>query len=265
MKIQLLRHATAVIEFTGKTILVDPVLSPAGAMNPFPTKRNSKKLKNPLVDIPIEKAQLDQLLNSVDAVLITHTHSDHLDDITRELVSENIQIFCQPEDVETLKKKGFSNIQAVENILEWSGISIIRTECKHGGFLLRRIMGQGSGYLLKAANEKTLYITGDTIWCNVVEETIKQYNPEMIIIYGGAAQLPFGRSITMNEKDIEKVCEISKESQKIILHMEAMNHCLLKRDELKKYLYERNILKNVHIPKDGEYIDFSYNNTLIQR
>lgn len=257
MKIQLLRHATTIIEFAGKRILVDPVLSPAGVRKPFPTKRNGKKSRNPLVDIPIGKSELNRLINSVDAVLITHTHLDHFDDLKGVFLSKNIQIFCQPEDVGILKDIGFTEIKAIDSTLEWEGINIIRTKCKHGGKFLSRIMGKGSGYLLKASREKTLYITGDTVWCSFVEDTIKQNNPEVIIIYGGEAQLPFGRSITMNEKDIKKVCETSTESQKVIIHMEAMNHCLLKRDILKKYLHEANFESNMHIPSDGEIIDLN--------
>lgn len=257
MKIQLLRHATTIIEFAGKRILVDPVLSPAGVGNPFPTKKNGKGLRNPLVDIPIEKTELNPLITSVDAILITHTHSDHFDDLKGEFLPKNIQIFCQPEDVDFFNKIGFNDITAIESTLEWNGINIIRTKCNHGGLFWRSLMGKVSGYLLKANGEKTLYITGDTIWCSFVEDTIKQYSPQTIIIYGGAAQLPFGRPITMNEKDIEKVCETSIESQKVIIHMEAMNHCLLKRAGLKKHLQEANFISNIKIPNDGEIVDLS--------
>lgn len=257
MKIQLLRHATTIIEFAGKRILVDPVLSPAGVTKPIPTKKNGKRSRNPLVDIPIEKTELNRIINSVDAILITHTHLDHFDDLKGLFLPKNIQMFCQPEDVDILKDIGFSYIKAIDFTLEWEGINIIRTKCNHGGKFLKRIMGKGSGYLLKASHEKTLYITGDTVWCSLVEDTIKLYNPKTIIIYGGAAQLPFGRPITMNEKDIEKVCETSKESKKVIIHMEAINHCLLKRDRLRNYLHEANIISNIYIPNDGEIIDLS--------
>lgn len=256
MKIQLLRHATTIIEYGGKKFLVDPVLCPAGVRNPFPTKEIRNWLKNPLINIPIEKIELDQLINSIDAILITHTHSDHFDDFKGEFFPRDIKIFCQPEDVNMLTNIGFNQIEPIEVKLEWNGINIIRTECNHGGIYLRRLMGKGSGYVLKGNREKALYITGDTIWCDFVQDTIKQYNPEVIIIYGGAAQLPFGRSITMNEKDIEKVCQTSKKSQKIIVHMEAINHCLLKRNILNNYLNRENIANtnNVHIPKDGQII-----------
>lgn len=255
MKIQLLRHAATIIEFAGKKLLVDPMLSAAGTRSSISTKRKGKDLKNPLVDIPMGKAELERLISSVDAVLITHIHTDHFDDFKGDFLSKDIKIFCQPEDANAFKVAGFTDINQVSSTMKWNGIEIVRTKCHHGGILVRKIMGKGSGYFLKAFGEKTLYITGDTIWCGFVEDTIKEYSPDIIIIYGGGAKLPFGRSITMDEKDIEKVCEVSKEAQKVIVHMEAMNHCLLNRDKLKRYLKEKNCIDSVHIPRDGEVID----------
>lgn len=257
MEIQLLRHATTIIEFAGKKFLVDPVLSPAGVSKPIPTKGNGKGLRNPLVDIPFEKRELDRLINSVDAILITHTHSDHFDEFSGELLPKNIQIICQPEDTDVFTRIGFTDIHPIESTLEMDGIKIFRTKCNHGGIYWRRKMGIGSGYVLKASGEQSLYITGDTVWCTYVDDTIRKYNPEVIIIYGGAARFPVGRSITMNEDDIKKVCEASKESQKIIIHMEAINHCLQNRNDLRNFLYKANIISNIHIPNDGETIDLS--------
>lgn len=50
MKIQLLRHATCLITFQGKNLLLDPMLSPSGTLETVPLVPNSAK--NPLVDLP---------------------------------------------------------------------------------------------------------------------------------------------------------------------------------------------------------------------
>jgi hypothetical protein len=36
--------------------------------------------------------------------------------------------------------------------------------------------------------------------------------------------------------------------------MDTVNHCLVKRDDLKKYLTEKNLTSRVKIPSDGETI-----------
>lgn len=49
MRIQLLRHATLLITINGKKLLVDPMLSEAGAMSPIDNSPNSHR--NPLVEL----------------------------------------------------------------------------------------------------------------------------------------------------------------------------------------------------------------------
>jgi hypothetical protein len=78
MEVQLLRSATVVVshEIAGGTrrrLLIDPVLADPGTEAPIPY---SNALNNPRVALPVDKRQV---LASVDAVLITHAHSDHFD------------------------------------------------------------------------------------------------------------------------------------------------------------------------------------------
>jgi L-ascorbate metabolism protein UlaG (beta-lactamase superfamily) len=71
MNFRLVRHAILVVRLGGKTLLVDPMLSPPGAMPPIPNSPNDRR--NPLVRLP------DLDLSPVDAVVVTHTHPDHFD------------------------------------------------------------------------------------------------------------------------------------------------------------------------------------------
>ena len=50
MQIQLIRSATLVVSFAGHTLLVDPMLGPAGSMDPIENSPNSRR--NPLVSRP---------------------------------------------------------------------------------------------------------------------------------------------------------------------------------------------------------------------
>ena len=77
MRIQLVRHATLVITLGDVKLLADPMLSPAGAMDPVANASNQHRI--PLVDLPFGDAELAQLLARIDGVLVTHTHRDHWD------------------------------------------------------------------------------------------------------------------------------------------------------------------------------------------
>jgi L-ascorbate metabolism protein UlaG (beta-lactamase superfamily) len=51
MNIHFLRHATLILNIDGLKILVDPMLSPVGAMDPVANAANQRRI--PLVDLPV--------------------------------------------------------------------------------------------------------------------------------------------------------------------------------------------------------------------
>lgn len=61
-------------------------------------------------------------------------------------------------------------------------------------------MGVVSGYVFQDPYEKTLYIAGDTIYYKGVENNIKTYKPDVIVVNSWDARLMYGRLI-MNKED----------------------------------------------------------------
>jgi len=250
MEIQLIRHATLKIEFNNHTILVDPMFSAKGSLGPVSNAANDDS--NPLVSLPFT---VDEIVKNVHAIIVTHLHRDHLDDAAIHSLPKDRAVFCQPGDEMKLLDLGFSNVMKVETELEWSGIKFSRTGGQHGTGELAKAMGQVSGFVLEADAEETLYIAGDTVWCDEVEDAIKTTKPKVIVLNGGEAQFLTGDPITMGFHDIEKVSRNAAESTIIVVHMESWNHCLLKRSTLNEAI-EANEIRNVMVPDDGETINF---------
>ena len=75
MKLHFLRHATSMITLGGIKILVDPMLSAAGTMDPVANAANDRRI--PLIELPVGEQALTQLLSTIDGVLVPHTHRDH--------------------------------------------------------------------------------------------------------------------------------------------------------------------------------------------
>jgi len=173
MKIQLIRHATLLLEITGQRILVDPMLSKAGMMSAVPDVANPAS--NPLVDLPLDPTNL---LN-IDAIMLTHTHRDHFDDVAKQMLAHDTQVFCQPVDQDRITADGFSRVQAVEDAMEWKGIRIYRTSGQHGTGEIGQQMGPVSGFVLESQDEPSLYIAGDTIWCPEVQSALEKYQPTL--------------------------------------------------------------------------------------
>lgn len=248
MQLQLIRHATLLLSIKDQNILVDPMLGSKESAPPIQNSGNNRR--NPLVDLPSTLPKW----SDIDAILITHCHRDHLDDTAKELLPKNVPVFCQPTDVSTLKEAGFTQVVAITETYTWKGISITRTTGQHGTGEIGQRMGLVSGFVLAANEEPTLYLAGDTIWCQDVKEALTVHQPSITVINAGAAQFTIGDPITMDIPDVLEVCRHAPVTRVLAVHMEAINHCLLTRAALRTELEKHDLLEQVIIPLDGEIL-----------
>ncbi|SFN38542.1 L-ascorbate metabolism protein UlaG, beta-lactamase superfamily [Nitrosospira briensis] len=252
MKFQQLRNATIIIEYAGKKILVDPMLAEKGGFPGFDGTINSH-IPNPLVDLPIP---MDEILD-VDAVIVTHTHADHWDDAAIKLVPKNMLIFTQNEkDAAEIRAQGFSNIRVLGENTVFDGITLIKTPGRHGGEKtmeeFAELLGHVSGVVFKHPNEKTLYIAGDTVWYEGVEENLKKYEPDVVVLNSGDAQVLGYEPIIMDKEDVYEVYKAAPKATIIASHMESVNHAMLSRKELQEFISEKGMTQRVLVPADGE-------------
>jgi len=251
MQIEFLRHATLVVSLGGTRILVDPMLGPAGEMPPIPETPHPRR--NPLVPLP---GTVDAIVASVEAVLVTHLHRDHFDAVAGEVLPKDLPLLVQAEDEERLHEAGFSEILRVDPSCAWRGIEIVRTNGRHGHGEMAERMAPVSGFVLRAPAEPSLYVAGDTVWCEEVRQAIETFEPEVIVVNAGAAQFLTGEPITMTAEDVAAVCAAAPDATVVAVHMEAINHCLLTRAELRDSLEAAGVSDRVLIPTDGERLRF---------
>ncbi|WP_297421018.1 MBL fold metallo-hydrolase [Clostridium sp.] len=250
MKIQLIRHATLIVTLNNKRILIDPLLSEAGSMDPVPDVPNQNY--NPLVKLPLDI----NLIINCDAIIVTHTHRDHFDEAAASILPKSIPIFCQPEDEVKLQSYGFTEVHPIHTNYVWNEISINRTRGKHGHDELAEKMAPVSGFVISFSNEPSVYITGDTVWCEEVQEAIEKFKPNVVVCNCGSAQFGYGQPITMNSEDLYKLCHRYTNIEIVAVHMEAWNHCRLLRKDLKSFIESNNINNNIFILNDGEILNF---------
>ena len=248
MRLRLIRHATLVIEFGGRMLIVDPMLDAAGARPAIQNSPNPRN--NPLVALPMPA---EEVIRGAEAGLITHTHSDHWDEAAGRILQKDIPLFGQNEDEQKFRGQGFSRVEAVTSSFTWNGIEITRTGGQHGRGAIAKAMAPVSGFVLRSSGEPTLYIAGDTIWCEEVQAAIAEHKPAVIVVNTGAAQFLEGAPITMSADDVISTCKAST-AEVVAVHMEAINHCLLTRDDLAFQLEAARVSDRVAIPQDGEWV-----------
>ncbi len=257
MKLRLIRHACLVVEYAGQRLLVDPQLDPAGARPAIENTPNPRN--NPLVDLPVP---IEELLSGIDAVLVTHTHRDHWDSTAEKEIPKKLPLFGQPEDASKFRAANFSAVISITRVgplgypaHAWKGITISRTGGQHGTGEIAKKLAPVSGFVLQSPGEPTLYIAGDTIWCEEVQDALADFRPDVTVLNAGGARFLEGDPITMTPQDVIQVCQAAPRTQVVAVHMDAINHCIVSREDLAFQLEAERLRDRVAIPADGEWVD----------
>jgi len=167
-----LGHTTFLIKIDNKVILTDPMFSQqSGSYGPFSPVRYSKTLAS-TNSLPV-----------VDVVLITHNHSDHLDENSIKTLISKTRHFIVPLAVgELLEEWGVSHKKITE--LDWwqkksiNGLTITAAPAKHtserGIFDKNKTLWASYGIQGKKQN---LYLSGDSGWFKGLYEIGERLGP----------------------------------------------------------------------------------------
>jgi L-ascorbate metabolism protein UlaG (beta-lactamase superfamily) len=248
VNLRLIRHATLWLRYAEVNFLIDPMFADAEVNPPIGNSTNHRR--NPLVPMPMA---VDDLL-SPDAVLVTHLHRDHWDETAISKLSKSTPIICQPEDGSAIQSDFFNSVSVVSQTFTFRGVTVIRTLGQHGTGEMGRKMGPVSGFVLKAAGEPTIYIAGDTIWCDDVKQALNAHKPDVTVANAGGARFAAGDPITMDADDIVSLYRYAPYTKVVAVHMDAINHCLVTRADLYSRLVAEGLLDQITLPRDGDWV-----------
>jgi L-ascorbate metabolism protein UlaG (beta-lactamase superfamily) len=246
MHLRLIRNATLRLEVDGKQLLVDPMLDPAGARPPVENTENDRR--NPLVELP-EPPEV--VVEGVDAVLVTHLHSDHFDATAARLLPKDVPVLCQPEDAARLRDHGFTDVRPVGDRLEWEGIAIARMPARHGYGEVADAMAPVSGFLIRNAAGRRLYLAGDTVLYDAVEAVLDEQRPDVVVVNGSAARFRGTERIVMDADDVVAVAHHVPQARVVVVHLDAVNHGVETRADLHQRINNEQLAERVTVPEDG--------------
>jgi len=260
VQLQQIRSATLKITYADTTFLIDPMLAKKGTYPGFEGTYRSE-LRNPLVELPMPA---EEVLAGVDAVIVTHTHLDHWDEAAQQMLPKDLPLFVQNEsDAEIIRGQGFRDVRILTDQAEFGGVTLSRTGGQHGTDKmfatpeLAEFLGVAIGVVFEAPEHKTLYLAGDTIWRDEVDQALTQYEPEVIVLNAGYAQVTgYNGAIIMGKEDVLRAAQAVPDATVVATHMDAINHMRLSRKELKAYVQEKGIQERVEIPEDGATLKF---------
>lgn len=261
VQVQQIRNATVKIDFAGTTFLVDPMLSAKGSFPGFPGTYRSE-LRNPLVDLPFSA---DEVLKSVEAVVVTHTHTDHWDEAAQKQIPKNMPVFVQNDaDAKTIRGQGFKDVRVLKGTTTFNGVKLSKTGGQHGTDLFyadperAQMGGSVMGVVFSAPKAKTVYVAGDTVWRPEVDQALAQHKPDVVILNTGSALVSGFEEhpIIMGKQDTLQATKSAPKAAIVAVHMDSVNHMSLSRKELREFVQDNKIQDRVVIPEDGEVMKF---------
>ena len=188
-------HSSFLIQIGGKTVLVDPVFAKWLIV--------LRRLRRPGIQI--------KGLPSIDAVLLSHAHMDHLNRPSLRKIAAQTRrltgkapVAIVPWGVENLiQDLGFSRIIALEwwQSTKLGGVDVTLTPAKHWGARLFNDTYRGfGGYVLRGGGH-SVYHSGDTAYFPGFAEIGRRLSPEVALLPIGAYSPDNFRSVHTSPED----------------------------------------------------------------
>jgi L-ascorbate metabolism protein UlaG (beta-lactamase superfamily) len=180
-------HASFLIQLGGMNVLVDP--------NWSMWLKVIKRLKRPGLHI--------DHLPSIDIVLVTHAHFDHLDRRTLRRVAADQPIVVPTGVGNLVHDLGFDIVHELD---QWQQIAvgplkISLTPCHHWGARLLADQHRGFGGFVLQANTRSIFHCGDSAYFPGFREIGHRFPIEIALLPIGAYDPPSRREVHMNPEE----------------------------------------------------------------
>ncbi len=230
---------TALIEVAGLRLLTDPTFDQGGSeyKTPFYTLR---KLTGPSIKI--------EELGKIDYVLLSHDHHfDNLDNSGRSMLPNVDMVFTTTDGAARLgpNATGLANWEC-RSVQTKDGrtLQITGTPARHGP--AGGDHGPVTGFVLNFSTETKggVYISGDTVWYEGVEEVARRCDIKKIILFMGAARVKEAgpHHLTMTADEGILVANQFPQAKIIPVHFEGWAHFSESKNEIENKFKDAGLL-----------------------
>jgi L-ascorbate metabolism protein UlaG (beta-lactamase superfamily) len=219
---------TVVIDAAGMRLLTDPTFDDAGGS--YVRTSTLHKLTGPAIP--------PAALGQIDAVLLSHhQHADNLDTAGEAVLKKAMRVVTTVEGSIALGGNAIG-------LAPWQGaeiegqhdrtMRITATPARHGP--PERASLAVTGFLLDAFGG--IYISGDTVLYEGVQEVIERFHPHIAVLHLGAARVEqagqLSDPLTMTAEEAVIFARMSPESRIVPIHYEGWAHFTEGRDVIEQ-------------------------------
>jgi len=242
---------TALIELGGFRLLTDPTFdSPGQEYKTGPVTLH--KLAGPASDT--------ESLGRLDAVLLSHDHHfDNLDRAGRVLLPTAGRVFTTEDGAARLQGNaiGLANWQTAEiSSASSRTLRITATPARHGPAGADR--GPVVGFVLAFADspERGVYVSGDSVWFEGVQEVARRFEIYTVLLFMGAARVPEvgPHHLTMTAEEGIQVAHAFANATIVPLHFEGWAHFSESRQTIASTFQKAGLAARLRWPEQGKAI-----------
>jgi L-ascorbate metabolism protein UlaG (beta-lactamase superfamily) len=175
---------TALLELGGLRMLTDPTFDPAGSEYPTPVYV-LRKTQGPALSA--------EAIGAVDLVLLSHDHHfDNLDRAGRHMLETATKVITTPDGAGRIGASAVGlHPWESHDVTARDGriLRITATPTRHGPEGGDR--GPVIGFILAFTDAPAplVYVSGDTVWYEGIAEVSRRFDPDIAVLFAGAARV----------------------------------------------------------------------------
>lgn len=174
-------------------------------------------------------------IGAIDAVLLSHDqHFDNLDESGRAFLSRVPTVLTTTAGATRLgAARGLAPWQTVTLGANAETLHITAAPARHGPAGIEPLSGDVIGFLIGTDTPgDAIYITGDTVWFEGTAEVARRYQPQLVIVFAGAARTRGAMALTMNVNDVIETAAAFPHAHIAIAHAEGWAHFSETREQI---------------------------------
>jgi L-ascorbate metabolism protein UlaG (beta-lactamase superfamily) len=236
---------TAILEYGGQRLLTDPTFDPPGD---YPSAGVAlHKLTGPALG-PDE-------VGPVDAVLLSHDqHPDNLDTSGRAFLDRVATVLSTVDAA--------SRLDRVTGLETWQthrigAVEVTGLPARHGPVGAEALSGAVTGFLLRAEDAPTVYVSGDNAAVEVVQQIVDRVGAiDVAVLFAGAANVGrFGDAdLTLNARTAVEAARMLGDAVIVPVHAEGWHHFSETRERLVREFEYAGLASRLRVPTPGERI-----------